>query len=56
MKLLRNLIIIAFCFATSPLLASTFTVVTTVDNGDNVTPVPGSLRAAILWTTELQTT
>lgn len=33
---------------TTAMLAATFTVTTTVDNGDNATPTSGSLRAAII--------
>jgi hypothetical protein len=47
---LRPALISAFVIftTTSALFAATFTVTTTADNGDNGTPTPGSLRAAIL--------
>ncbi len=44
-----GLTLLLLCSASvTPLFAATFTVTTTADNGDNISPITGSLRKAIL--------
>ncbi len=43
-----GLALLLLCSIAAPLSAAMFTVITTADNGDNISPIPGSLRAAII--------